>query len=265
VSSTTNGLRSLAYSREFSHVMNQVAPAWDSLRAGMRTLYPASNPQPQTAPEIFAEDPIASAGEVKVIVNPIIFHLPERASDRGANLYIVVSGRLSFEKANLKATRLRTHSFGTQIGYFRAKPGFLEHVYGAHYDIEETQPGHPVFHSQIGSKMEFAERVCTAYTLTASVCDRVSHILRNVRVPTAQMDVFSVILQICADHLISSASNKEAKEVFASMAKACGFFDGAAHRLAYLNAGAAPSCYRSLHWYPEEGGVAATAPARAAG
>ena len=258
----TSGLRSLAYSPDINYVMNKIAPAWDAVRAGMRSLYPSSNPRPYSAAEIFVADTSASADEVKMIVNPIIFHLPERASGREADLYIVLSGWLSFEKANLRQSRLRTHSFGTQIGYFRAKPGSLEHVYGAHYDIDETQPGHPVFHAQMKSKIEFAERIMATYTLSTTICDRVSQILRNVRVPTAQMDVFSVILQICADHLMSSASDQQAKTSFAAMAKSCGFFDGAAHRLSYLNDGLAPCCYRSVHWYPEPASAATAQAAR---
>jgi hypothetical protein len=249
----------LAYSPDTSFIMNQITPAWDGLRAGMRRLYPASNPRPQTAAEIFIPESKPGADEIRFNVNPIIFHLPERPGRRGANLYIVLSGWLSFEKGNLRKERLRTHGFGTQVGYFRAKPELLEHVYGAHYDIDETQPGHPVFHSQIRSMAQLGEQVRTAYILATPVCDRVHPILRNVRVPTAQMDVFSVILQICADHLISSASDQDAKDAFSGMAGSCGFFDGVAHRLAYLNDGRAPSCYRSPHWYAQQHSVAAGA------
>ena len=36
---------------------------------------------------------------------------------------------------------------------------------------------------------------------------------------------------------------------FDALRSACDFLDGAAHRLPYLNAGAAPRSYRSSHWY----------------
>jgi hypothetical protein len=198
--------------------------------------------------EIFSIDSNPTATEIKLNINPIILNLPERIGRPEANLYIAVSGWLSFEKTKLRE-RLRTHGFGTRIGYFRTKPKVLEHVYGAHYDIEENLTGHPVFHSQMSSKIEFAEQVCEAFSLTAPLCDRMTYVLKNVRVPTAQMDVFAVILQLCADHLMSSQSGDEAKAAFATMVASCGFFDGAAHRFAYLNAGLAPSCYRSPHWY----------------
>jgi hypothetical protein len=241
--------------------MKQITSAWDNIRAGMRRLYPASNPHPLTVNEIFVPVGNAAADEIKLIVNPIIFHLPERAGRRGANLYIVVSGWLSFEKVGLRDAPLRTRGFGTQIGYFRAKQESLDHVYGAHYDIEEKQPGHPVFHSQMGPEMEFGEQIRATYTLTIPLHDVVSPILRNVRVPTAQMDVFSVIRQICADHLMSNASDQDVSDAFGAMVKSCGFFEGAAHRLPFLNSGTAVSCYRSLHWYSPPGSAQSTAAA----
>jgi hypothetical protein len=101
----------------------------------------------------------------------------------------------------------------------------------------------------MGPEPEFGEMVIRAYTLTGGLDDLVSRILRNVRVPTAQMDIFSVILQICADHLISNASDQAAKDAFTEMVKSCGFFTGAGHRLEFLKSEPAISCYRSMYWY----------------
>jgi hypothetical protein len=79
--------------------------------------------------------------------------------------------------------------------------------------------------------------------------DHVQPLLRNVRTPSAQMDIFSVIAQICADHLIHEKSGIEVRQAFAKMRSECNFFIGAAHRMTYLNADVAPICYRSTHWY----------------
>jgi hypothetical protein len=233
--------------RDTSYVLQRVCGAWDHVRAGMERMYQASNSRPSDGYEIFVPDNARTAGEVKLTVHPVIFNLPERANRRDTNLYIALSGWLSFEKAGLRNPPLRTRGFGTKVGYFRAKAELLEHVYGAHYDIEEAQAGHPVFHSQMGPEMDLGEKVKGTYRLGGHLKDSVSPILRNVRIPTAQMDVFSVILQICADHLIFEASGQEVKDAFAAMVQSCGFFTGAAHRMDFLNRGA--SCYRSTHWY----------------
>jgi hypothetical protein len=246
---TKNGPLYLAYNTDTLFVMGHVERAWNQIRAGMRKLYYSSNPRPSNASDIFIPDVGGAAGEIKLIVKPIIFHLPERANRQDANLFIVVSGRLSFDSANLRSLPLKTRRFETKVGYFRARGRSLEHVYGAHYDLDETQPGHPVFHSQMAPQHCFGTKIIDTYNLSGPPDDHVSAILRNVRIPTAQMDVFSVILQICADHLIHSGSSQDVKDAFNTLVAACSFFAGAGHRLEFLNREPAISCYRSTHWY----------------
>ena len=74
-------------------------------------------------------------------------------------------------------------------------------------------------------------------------------ILRNVRTPSAQMDIFAVITQVCADHLIGASSSPDVRSAFGILRNASDFFVGAAHRLAYLNTEPAIGCYRSKYWY----------------
>ena len=88
---TKSGLLSLAYNQDTAYVVKQVTAAWEKIRAGMKRLFPASTPRPFSASEIFVPDDNAANYEVKLIIKPIIFHLPERAG-RQANLYIVLSG-----------------------------------------------------------------------------------------------------------------------------------------------------------------------------
>jgi hypothetical protein len=126
----------------------------------------------------------------------------------------------------------------------------LEHIYGAHYDIDEKTPGHPVFHSQISPKMELLEHVKEQFRKESdSKEDRVKFLLRNVRTPSAQMDVFSVIAQVCADHLMHAKSSIEVRKAFTKMRTECDFFVGAAYRMEFLNADIPRTCYRSTHWY----------------
>lgn len=214
-------------------------------------MYQSSDIRPSGFHDVFAIDNKATADCIRFHVKPVIFKVPERADRPDANLYIVVSGSLTFESSNLRSSRpLRTRGFATRIGYFRSKPSELQHVYGAHYDIEENQQGHPVFHGQIAPQMEFWANVADEFRVhNGSPADLVSGILRNVRVPTAQMDVFSVFIQICADHLIFAKSNDEIRTTFSNLKNSCNFFTGVAHRLGYLNNDNASNCYRSLHWY----------------
>ena len=122
-------------------------------------------------------------------------------------------------------------------------------MYGAHYDIDESKPGHPVFHSQISPQMSLMDDIKELFRKEWGGEDRVRQVLSNVRTPSAQMDVFSVIAQIFADHLMHGGSAQEVQDAFTKMRKACDFFKGAAHRMNYLNSAIAPHCYRSTHWY----------------
>jgi hypothetical protein len=74
--------------------------------------------------------------------------------------------------------------------------------------------------------------------------------LRNVRVPTAQMDVFSLFVELCADHLLYEQSGPEEREAFNSLLHRSAFCRGAALRLPQLATEEARACYRARHWYP---------------
>jgi hypothetical protein len=230
------------------HVQRHMNQAWNAVRAALPKMLPASDARPVDGSDIF-KCVSGLNDEVKFEVKPIVFKMPERATNRNADLYIAITGWLSFEGPNYRE-HLQTKGFGTAIGYFRVKNGNLEHVYGAHYDIDESVPGHPVFHSQIGSQMDLLDHVTEKFRKEAgSKEDKVQYLLRNVRTPSAQMDVFSVIAQICADHLLHKKSGPEVIQAFTKMRRECDFFVGAAHRMAFLNANIAPRCYRSTHWY----------------
>ncbi|WP_456827955.1 hypothetical protein [Bradyrhizobium sp. USDA 4518] len=225
--------------------MNQ---AWNAIRAALRKMLPACDARPIAGSDIF-KCVEGAENQVKFEIKPVVFKVPERATSRDANLFVAISGWLSFEGPNYRE-RLKTKAFNTEIGYFRLKDAKLEHVYGAHYDIDETQPGHPVFHAQVSPQMGMLEHVKEQFRKDSEVKeDRVQFLLRNVRTPSAQMDVFSVIAQICADHLMHRDSGVEVRQAFAKMRSECDFFIGAAYRMAYLNANVAPTCYRSTHWY----------------
>ena len=188
------------------------------------------SPAPSAAVSRFRASKILRLG---LIVGPVVFQVPERPN-RTPNLFIVVSGELSFERPNPKSAPLRTKDFATRVAYFRSKPGRLEHVYGAHYDMDEQVRRHPVFHAQFRPYEQFAQCIQTLFHRDDEIDGYLCNVLRNVRIPTAQMDVFSVLTQICADHLIDEQSTSEVTDAFQRMRIACNFFEGAARRVAFL-------------------------------
>lgn len=219
-------------------------------------MYQASQVAPSTGYEVFRIDSSAPNDVVKLDFGPIVFHVPERPDGRGPNLFVVAQGWLTIEGPDFKTMPLRTKTFGTEVAYFRQKLGSLEHVYGAHYDMDEEKPGHPVFHAQFSSKVEFGLAVRELFRRDEEVVNKTGEILRTVRMPSAQMDIFSVLAQICADHLMGPAPSEEVTSAFSGLRKSCDFLVGAAHRLPHLNGPHAAGCYRAAHWYERTAGTA---------
>jgi hypothetical protein len=234
--------------RNAHRVFNQVAAAWTQMTVSMQQMYQSSNFRPGGVHEVFTLDETAPDEEVKFNIGPVVFNVPEKIG-RGQTLFIVVKGWLSFGDGDLAVQPLKTKSFGTEVGYFRLKDGFLEHVYGVHYDLDEVLPGHPVFHAQLSSRTDMAQTVHDLFRVEGELKDFFKPKLKNIRIPTAQMDVFSAILQICADHLIYKDADATVHKAFSDMCATNSFFLGAAHRMNYLSQPPANECYRSAHWY----------------
>ncbi len=235
-------------SKQALAVLRRVELAWEEAIVSMRQMYGSSSVKP-TFHEAFSIDYTAPPGEVWLNIAPIVFNVPERANSGSPDLYIVVTGRLSFEGPDFTLPQLKTKGFATEIGYFRSKQDALHHIYGAHYDMAEGHRGHPVFHAQMKPFDEFGDDVLAKFELEQAVDNKIAGVLRTVRTPSAQMDVFAVLTQICADHLIWEDSADEVLNAFNSLRAACGFVQGAAYRMAYLTSVEASSCYRGPHWY----------------
>lgn len=235
--------------RNAQRVLSRVNAAWGKAVYGMQKMEQSAVVRPTDGYEIFRIDPNASNEVVKMNVGPVVFNVPERANRGRSDLFIVVDGWLTFEGDFSSTVPLKTQNYGTNIAYFKQKAADLEHVYGAHYDMDESRFGHPVFHAQMGSQIEMASAVRERYHLELNVVPKMGTILGNVRTPSAQMDVFAVMLQICADHLVGQDSADEVRKAFSELRSASDFLVGAAHRLAYLNQQIPANCYQSRHWY----------------
>ena len=230
-------------------MLQRVDNAWQAATYGLQQMNQASSVMPSGAFQACRIDTGASNDVVKIDFGPVVFNVPERPNHRSPDLFIVVRGWLTFSGPNFTQLPLSTRTFGTEVGYFRQRDGRLEHVYGAHFDMDETGPGHPVFHVQFGSQSAFGVAVQDLFKRDEIVVDCTGTILGTVRTPTAQMDIFSVLTQICADHLTWRDSGEEVKTAFANLRQTCNFLVGAAHRLPYLSDPHAANCYRASHWY----------------
>jgi hypothetical protein len=229
-------------------IQRTLHPAWQGIVSALQQMRPSSTVFPKMAVDVFKS--VGTTASPKFDIGPIVFNVPERAGDTGASLYVVVEGWISFSEFFTKEGKPITLSFGTRVAYFRLKQNRLAHVYGVHYDMDETTPGHPVFHAQLHSQMKFTDSIDGYLRLKYEGCDDLARgLLGNVRTPTAQMDAFSVITQIGADHLIWERSGPEVLAAFARLRTACDFFHGAGGRLPYLKDFPASECYRSTHWY----------------
>ena len=221
--------------------------AWTTMRSCMRQMYPACDVRPHDGHDVFRFQKANDKGVV-CEVKPVVFLLPERASQTQPNLFVGVKGWLSFD-GGAESGELRLRSFGTNVGYFRSKKNALDHVFGVHYDIDESSVSHPVFHGQIGPQTEFVGWINEYYRGEWLALDKVGCLLRNVRVPCAEMDVFSVFLQICADHLVDGYSARRQRSTLTRLRDSCGLYLGAANRMAGLICGSEHLCFRGIRWY----------------
>ena len=212
---------------------------WNSIRGAVTRMNPSVDVEPSTGNEVFTVTPNE---HIRVDVSPIRFYLPERAKRAAPNLHVVIDGWIEFDGT---VDALRTTQFGTRVAYVRAKPSRFEHVYGTHYDQSKDDLGHPVFHAQISSMKDLTSKIpgCESSALD----DKVVPILSNVRTPTPQMDVFSAIEQVCADHLLWEKSQDDVRDAFEELREHCAFFDGSGHLMGFAPAMA--GCCRSTHWY----------------
>ncbi len=233
------------------HALKRVTTEWTNLTASIGRMYQSAAIRPTNPNDIFqsVEDNTAAPNDATFTIKPIVFNLPELPGG-SPNLFIALKGWLSFSDVQPGPGPMKTKSFGTEMGYFRRRNSRLEHVYGVHFDLDESRPGHPVFHAQVSSQLQLGGSVLAQYRLEDEIVNEFAPKLGNIRIPSAQMDVFSTVVQICADHHFAlGGAGAPAKAEFAKIRKANSFFLGAAHRMPFLNSLPASGCYRSAHWY----------------
>lgn len=226
---------------------------WESVRLCIERLNNSASVIPADAAGLFQVSR-SDADVIEFDIGPTLLILPERAKQVSNQMHIVVKGRLTIDKKHFISTdQLRTVHFQSEAGYFRLKSDrTLQHVFGAHYDLTQDEVGHPAFHAQLKSFLDFAAIVQGRYSDTAlNVTNGMENILKTVRLPSAQMDYFSLLIQAVADHLMSpTSSSSEDLVVFRELLGKSKAIQGRAYDIARLQAPSATVCYRSVHWYP---------------
>lgn len=229
---------------------NKLMGPWNHVVAAIPKLYASADIQPSDLNAVLRISELQQDTDaVAFDLLPVVLKVPEtRKASR--ELFVVIRGRFAFRRSQfVDHARFVTSSFATEVGYFVRDGKRLHHVFGIHYDFSPEQLAHPVFHAQLRSFAAFAPDVQDLYKFEAELVDDVTKILKSVRVPTAQMDIFSVFLQVCADHLLSSNSSREERAAFDTLLERAAFCTGAAWRFEPLMASEAGKCYRSRHWY----------------
>lgn len=186
---------------------------------------------------------------------PVLFVLPERAGTTSSDLHVIIRGKLAIDRGHFAAEeKVRTSSFATEAGYFRLRsPSEFIHVLGAHYDFSVNALGHPVFHIHVKSFAEFGEFLKAHYGMEdINIDDAMHSVLRSVRLPSAQMDAFSLFLQLVADHLVGKNSSDDEKSLFLELLNSNKSLQGAGCSVNRLQQPAATTCYRAVHWYSDQ-------------
>jgi hypothetical protein len=227
--------------------VNQV---WNVLQAELPKM--GGDARPKHAADAFAVVSVDAAG-IRLRVNPISFRVKEKAGSSGLLIYVTIEGDVLFSP-NCTRQNLLTTQFATRVGYFREVDAQrLKHVFGVHYDYDGLLQAHPVYHSQMASMVSFIDHINrlynTAFEPIADEDDLVRGLLGNVRIPTAQMDPFSVFVQVVGDHLVSDASDPAVAAAFSNVRRSMAAFrsdpDAAPRLQQVLNL----NCFRSHHWY----------------
>lgn len=201
----------------------------------------------------------ANADDLSVAIGPVVLRIPERGGTASSSLFLYLRGHLEFSREAWKRSKdLVITDMGTETAHFRprADAGELELVHGAHYDYAPGAGGHPVFHMQLQGSIEGSgEAVRSLFKLTYEPRSGVRSLLRNVRSPCAQVDAFSYLLQVAADHLLPPDASEREREVFNELrdrSALCGprCREAGDHGTPSTGANEPNTCYRARHWYP---------------
>lgn len=223
---------------------------WDEVKAVLEAMSVPSPRPSSDGYEIFNvsyDDDAPHA--LRVEIPGVVLQLPERYSATASNLFVHIRALIELDAAALRSKRLQTSAFSTEVAYFRYSRAELKHVFGAHYDSEFAAVAHPVFHGQLKCYNERGAVVSELYSLGCESKSAIAGVLGNARVPTSQLDFFSVIVQLCADHLIDANADDTRRELFNRLRALRRQLQGCGY--AWPGFQQASSCMQAAYWYED--------------
>jgi hypothetical protein len=190
-------------------------------------------------------------GTTSFEVEPVLFNLPESQKDFGASLFVVVRGLLTIDRSRFEDDKyLQMTKFNTRVAYFRQQRDGFEHVLGAHFDIAIDDTGHPAYHMQFDDYKEVMSVIDAAFGEQKLINNCMASAPKLIRIPCAQLDTFSIWIQLVADHLLGSLSSDEDKATFKGLLAKARLLHGTGHLIPRLQQADLNACFRAHHWYP---------------
>ena len=107
--------------------------------------------------------------------------------------------------------------FNTRVAYFRQQREGFDHILGAHFDIAVDEVGHPAYHMQFDDYKEVLSVIDSTFGEQKLINNFMATAPKLIRIPCAQLDTFSICIQLVADHLLSSLSSADDREMFGEM------------------------------------------------
>lgn len=148
-------------------------------------------------------------------VSAYFLGMPQMPNSRKHTENIFLIGLLHGVVVDKKTAQLK--SYATEVSYCRMKNlsnqnGELKAMAGYHFDFESTSKiNHPIFHAQQNLSAGFRFFEGNKNFDIPELPDQHAEI-RTLRIPTPQMDIFSAIVMILADHIVQPSD--ESREPF---------------------------------------------------
>lgn len=221
--------------------------AWSEVAATLAKISNVSAVRPEHGAQIFTY----RLGDkmVRVDVKPVTFNVTLKPNSHRPDLYVTFSGWMEFHEKDADHD-LRSLGFKTQVGYFTvASRNRLEHPLSLHYDYDRRLIAHPYYHGQLGSSTASVSAINNAFRTTYPPINGRPPALSHVRIPTAHMDAFSVLIQILSDHLIDENAGPDAVQAYTRAVKACSFFECDAADVPRFGKAFQKGSLRAHHWY----------------
>lgn len=161
-------------------------------------------------------EPLESRGKNSYSIRATLMEVNERASSRKKEkrVNILLDAKLSYDDRETE----KLTGYQTRLSYFKQKPTLKTNqaLEGFHFDYrknssEKIKAGHPVFHAQLDPLAAKAMAQDKGFPIEEDQ-ETKGRRLRCIRIPSSQMDFFSSIIMLIADHFVNSENETHCRE-----------------------------------------------------